>query len=55
MESDVQETNPSPTEQFLDRFLPLPYRVATLIVLGKQSQTNQRIPSVTQKQTKETN
>lgn len=44
MESDVQETTLSPTEQFLDRFLPLPYRVATLIVLGKRIQPNQTHP-----------
>lgn len=32
MEADVQE---SPiAEQWLNRLLPLPYRVATLIVLG---------------------
>lgn len=34
MESDVQET--SIAEQQLSRFLPLPYRLATLIVLGKK-------------------
>ncbi|KAM0721669.1 hypothetical protein Q7P37_002594 [Cladosporium fusiforme] len=32
MESDVQETPAA--EQWLSRFLPLPYRIATLIVLG---------------------
>jgi hypothetical protein len=36
MESDVQEptTATSPSEHLLNKYLPLPYRVATLIVLG---------------------
>ena len=34
MESDVQETTTSPSEHLLNKYLPLPYRVATLIVLG---------------------
>lgn len=34
MESDVQEPIRSP-EQLLTKYLPLPYRVAALIVLGK--------------------
>lgn len=35
MESDVQEqTTTSPAEHLLNKYLPLPYRVATLIVLG---------------------
>ena len=35
MESDVQEqTTNSPSEHLLNKYLPLPYRVATLIVLG---------------------
>ena len=37
MESDVQEPTLSPSEHLLNRYLPLPYRVATLIVLGKPS------------------
>lgn len=39
MESDVQEPTLSPSEHLLNRYLPLPYRVATLIVLGKPSPT----------------
>lgn len=40
MESDVQEqatTTTSPSEHLLNKYLPLPYRVATLIVLGMSS------------------
>lgn len=36
MESDVQEPTVSP-EHLLNKYLPLPYRVAVLIVLGKAS------------------
>jgi len=34
MEADVDAPSPE-TEQFLGQLLPLPYRVATLMVLGK--------------------
>lgn len=36
MEADVDATEEPKTEQFLGQLLPLPYRVATLLVLGKQ-------------------
>lgn len=34
MEADVDGTEPK-AEQFLGQLLPLPYRVSTLLVLGK--------------------